>query len=144
MKPVGRILPAILLGLMSGTVGLAQGPGPPGPSGSDQPASTPPWKRYLAGENAAQVRRLAQQRFELFRAGKYREAIEPASEAAEIRTRLQGADHWQAADARRIVDDLRMVAALPEEGRKAIATVPDLLEKAAARRGEPITPKRNG
>jgi tetratricopeptide (TPR) repeat protein len=51
---------------------------------------------------------------------------------AEIRTRLQGADHWQAADARRAVNELREVATLSKEGRKALAWVGDLVQKAEA------------
>ena len=54
------------------------------------------------------------------REGKFSQAIEPAREVAEVRARLQGADHWQAADARRAVADLRKIAALPEEGRAGV------------------------
>ena len=68
----------------------------------------PPWKRQLSGEAAAQVAQLQQQIAQLRREGRFAEAIEPAREVAEIRTRLQGADHWQTADARRAVDDLRL------------------------------------
>src|SRR5262249_14843491 len=60
--------------------------------------------------------------------------IGPAREVAETRTRLQCADHWQTADARRGVDDLRKVAALPEEGRKAMASVGDLVQRYEAER----------
>jgi CHAT domain-containing protein/tetratricopeptide (TPR) repeat protein len=92
----------------------------------------PPWKRPLSGEAAARVAKLEQQIAQLQKEGKFAEAIEPAHEVAEIRTRLQGADHWQTADARRAVDDLRQIAALPEEGRTALASVADLAQKAEA------------
>src|SRR5262249_30235724 len=52
-----------------------------------------PWKRLLSGEAAALVAKLEEQIDQLQRAGRFAEAIEPAREAAEIRTRLQGADH---------------------------------------------------
>jgi Flp pilus assembly protein TadD len=94
----------------------------------------PPWKRQLSGEAAAQVEKLEQRIAQLQREGRFAEAIEPAREAAEIRTRLQGADHWQTADARRAVDDLSKIAALPEEGRKAIASMGELAQKADAER----------
>src|SRR5690349_6545827 len=86
-------------------------------------ASIPPWKRQLSGDAAAQVAKLEQQIARLQRAGRFTEAIEPAGEVAELRIRLQGAEHWQTADARRTVDDLRTIAALPEEGRKAMVSV---------------------
>src|SRR5262249_43008060 len=35
-------------------------------------------------------------------------------------------DHWQSADARRKVETLKAIAGLPEEGRRALATVPAL------------------
>src|SRR5262249_51523876 len=96
--------------------------------GPDQ--DIPPWKRPLSGEAAARVAKLEQQIAQLRREGRLGEAIEPAREVAEIRTRLQGADHWQTADARRAVDDWRTIAALPEDGRKALASVGELFQKA--------------
>jgi CHAT domain-containing protein len=92
----------------------------------------PPWKRQLTGEAATQVQKLEQQIAQLHKEGKFTEAIEPARQVAEVRMRLQGADHWQAADARRAVDDLRTIAALPEEGRKAMASVEQVRRQAIA------------
>jgi hypothetical protein len=94
----------------------------------------PPWKRPLTGDAASQVAKLEQRIAQLRQEGKFAEAIGPAREVAEIRTRLQGGDHWQTADARRAVDDCRTIAALPEEGRKALASVGDLEEKSDAER----------
>jgi Tfp pilus assembly protein PilF len=94
----------------------------------------PPWTRLLSGEAASRVAKLEQQIAQLQRAGRFAEAIEPAREVADIRTWLQGADHWQAVDARRAVDDLRRIAALPEEGRKALASVEELVQKSDAER----------
>jgi CHAT domain-containing protein/Tfp pilus assembly protein PilF len=87
---------------------------------------TPPWKRQLSGEAASRVAKLEQQIAQLKREGRFGEAIEPAREVAEIRKRLQGADHWEAGDARRAVEDLQKIAALPEEARKAMASVGEL------------------
>jgi CHAT domain-containing protein/tetratricopeptide (TPR) repeat protein len=94
----------------------------------------PPWKRQLTGDAAARVAKLEQQIGQLRREGRFAEAIEPAGAVAEIRTRDQGADHWQAADARRGVDDWRTIAALPEEGREAMASVGALFQRAVAER----------
>jgi len=91
---------------------------------------SPPWKRQLSSEAASRVSKLEQQIAQLEKEGKFAQAIEPAREVVDIRTRLQGADHWQAADARRTLDDLRQIAASPEEGRKAMAPVGDLVQKA--------------
>jgi CHAT domain-containing protein len=94
----------------------------------------PPWKRQLSGEAAARVAKLEQRMDQLRREGRFAEVIEPAREVAEIRTQLQGVDHWQAADACRAADDWRKIAALPEEGRKALASVEDLEQKVGAAR----------
>src|SRR5262245_12277659 len=67
----------------------------------------PPCRRQLSGEDASRVAKLEQRIAQLQREGHFAQAIEPALEVAAIRTRHQGADHWQAADARRGVDDLR-------------------------------------
>jgi tetratricopeptide (TPR) repeat protein len=96
--------------------------------------TTPPWQRPLRGEAASRVAKLEQQIAQLQNAGRFAEAIEPTREVAETRTRLQGADHWQAADTRRAVDIWRTIATLPEEGRKALASVADLARKADAER----------
>jgi CHAT domain-containing protein/tetratricopeptide (TPR) repeat protein len=122
IRPVVRALITVLPCLVLASEAAAQPDRRP-----DQ--DIPPWKRQLSGEAAARVAKLEQQIAQLGRAGRFAEAIEPAREAAETRTRLQGGDHWQAADARRAADDLRTIAALPEEGRKAMATVGELRDK---------------
>src|SRR5262245_2424822 len=125
IRPVVRALITVLPCLVLASDAAAQPD-----RGPDQ--DIPPWKRPLSGEAASQVAKLEQQIARLQGAGRFAEAIEPARGVAEIRTRLQGADHWQAADARRAVDDLRTIAALPEEGRKAMASVGELAQKADA------------
>jgi hypothetical protein len=134
MSLARRLAPAIRLILVMCAAGLAPGPAASGQSSSGQPTSTPPWKRQLTGEDASRVEKLEKQIDQLKRDGRFSHAIAPAGEVAEIRTRVQGGDHWQAADARRTVDDLRMIAALPEEGRKAMASVGELAQKAGAER----------
>jgi CHAT domain-containing protein/tetratricopeptide (TPR) repeat protein len=134
MRPGPRLERVVLLFLFAGAAGF-----PLTAAAAAQPErspipTTPPWKRPLSGEAASRVAKLEQQIAQLQREGRFAEAIEPAREAAEIRTRLQGADHWQTADARRAVDDLRTIAALPEEGRKAMASVGELDRKAQVER----------
>jgi CHAT domain-containing protein/tetratricopeptide (TPR) repeat protein len=132
MRPVGRLAHAFLLILVGCAAGLAQDPGTVAPSGGSQAAAKPPWERYLTGDHAARARRLEQQVERLAREGRFGDAIGPAGELADLRARLQGADHWQAANARRAADALRTTAALPEEGRKAMATVGELMDKLIA------------
>jgi Tfp pilus assembly protein PilF len=132
MDPARRLAPAVLLILVTCAPSLAPGPAASGQSSSGQPASTPPWKRQLIGEDASRVEKLEKQIEQLKRDGRFSDAIGPAREVAEIRIRLQGADHWQAADTRRAVDDLRKIATLPEEGRKAMATVEQVRREAIA------------
>ena len=125
----------VLLFLVTWTVSFTLGTAAFGQPNPGQTSSTPPWKRQLSGEAASRVQELEHQIAQLQSEGRFSDAIAPAREAAEIRTRLQGADHWQAADARRAVDDLRKIAALPEEGRKAMASVAGARRK--GRRGAP-------
>ncbi|HZW30668.1 MAG TPA: tetratricopeptide repeat protein [Isosphaeraceae bacterium] len=127
-----RIGQVVLVMLVAGAAGLARTAAAVGQSEPRQPSPIPPWKRLLSDEAAAQVAKLEEQIAQPRREGRFVEAIAPAREAAEIRTRLQGADHWQAADARRAVDDLRKIATLPEEGRKAMASVGELAQRAEA------------
>ena len=89
------------------------------PGSSTNPA-TPQWKRQLQGADASRVKILEKQIDELELAGKFAEALEPAREVAETRTRVQGSDHWQAADARRRVETLRKIVTLPEQGQMAM------------------------
>src|SRR6516164_161188 len=89
------VLPMLVTGVMS----LVLAPPSAGQPAPSQPPPIPPWKRQLTGEAAALVHKLEQQISQLQKEGKIAEAIEPARKRAEIRTRLQGGDHWQAADA---------------------------------------------
>jgi tetratricopeptide (TPR) repeat protein len=71
------------------------------------PKEKPPWRRLLQGKDAHQATELEQQLAPLLRAGKFEDALKPAQALADLRTRSQGASHWQAADARRQVETLR-------------------------------------
>jgi tetratricopeptide (TPR) repeat protein len=132
MNPAHRLAPAIRLILIMCAAGLTPGTAASGQSNPGQLSSTPPWKRQLTGADAARVEKLGQQIARFRHEGRFADAIGPAREVAEIRARVQGGDHWQAADARRAVDDLRTIAALPEEGRQAMAKAVELENKATA------------
>jgi tetratricopeptide (TPR) repeat protein len=132
MRLAGRLRHAILLILLFSAVALVLASAAVGQAGPAQGSPIPPWKRQLAGEDATRVETLEKQIAQLKRDGRFSEATAPAREVAEVRARRQGSDHWEAADARRVVDDLRTIAALPEEGRTAMATMGDLLSRAIA------------
>ena len=125
-----RLAPTILLILASHAASFAQTTATVGRSEPGQAPAIPPWKRQLAGEEASRVEKMEKEVDQLRREGRFAEAIGPAREAAAIRSRVQGADHWQTADARRAAGDLERIKDLPAEGRRALASLGDLAEKA--------------
>jgi tetratricopeptide (TPR) repeat protein len=88
-------------------------PGRPGTGG--RPAQEPPWKRVLTGGDAERVEGLEQTIDELQKAAKFGEARGPARAALAIRTRAQGAGHWETANAQWRVRTLEQIAALPRD-----------------------------
>jgi tetratricopeptide (TPR) repeat protein len=86
-----------------------------------------PGGRILAGDDAKQVELLEREIAELERAGKFAEAQEPARKIQEIRTRVQGADHWQTADAERMVQTLKRITSSSFEVRADFALAHRLL-----------------
>jgi Flp pilus assembly protein TadD len=102
---------------------------PPPASAAGRPAPAP---KPLADADAKRVEVLEKTIDQLRRAGKFTEAIEPARQVLAICETGLGPNHWQTADAQRVIDDLTRIAALPEEGRQAMASVRDLDQKMAA------------
>ena len=80
-------------------------------------AADAPWKPVLAGADAKKVEELEKKITELRIAGKYAEAQAAAREILAKRTRVQGKDHWQTAGARRLLQTLEQIAALPPDAR---------------------------
>jgi CHAT domain-containing protein/tetratricopeptide (TPR) repeat protein len=93
---------------------LAETPpvGPPEP-----PAEKAPWQRMLTGDDAQRAAELEKKLGELGQADKFAEAQQVARQLVELRSRVQGANHWQTANARRIEDDLKRLERLPVEAR---------------------------
>jgi CHAT domain-containing protein/tetratricopeptide (TPR) repeat protein len=82
---------------------------------ADEPK--PQWQRMLTGEDAKKAQAL-QKRFEEFAdADNFPEAIQTAESLLELRTKLQGADHWETVNQKWAVAALRKVAALSKEKR---------------------------
>ena len=99
-----------LLGL-SLAAGLRAG----GPQAKATPK--PPWQCLLTGADARQAAALDKRIVEREKADRYPEAVSAAEELLALRTRAQGPDHWEAANARWTLAGLRKVAALSEQKR---------------------------
>src|SRR6516165_117751 len=107
-----RIFPGILAVLV--LAACAQ----PATGDEKQPLQAP--VRTLQGDDAQQVESLSKTINQLKSASQFAEAVEPARKVLATCQKALGPDHWQTADARRKVETLETIAALPEEGRKAM------------------------
>jgi len=105
-----RILVVSLLGLSLAVV--AQGDDPK--SGTEP---KPPWQRLLTGTDAQKAADLVKRITELEAADNYGEAIRLFEELLTLRTRLQGAGHWETVDAKWQLAARKKVAALLPEKR---------------------------
>src|SRR5262245_40358556 len=97
----------VLLALAAVLAGTAWGDEPPAEKGK------PLYERMLRGEDEKAAAALQVKIDALERADKYAEAVQAAEELAGLRTRVQGADHWQVQDARIRADTLHLLATLP-------------------------------
>jgi tetratricopeptide (TPR) repeat protein len=125
------VLVASLIGPFSRSDSAAQAPPakPTSPSATEKPSPPP---KTLTGEDAKRVEALEKTIDQLRRAGKFAEALEPAEQVLAIRARALGPGHYQTADARRTIEILKLIARLPEEGRRAMASIGSLKEEAQA------------
>jgi CHAT domain-containing protein/tetratricopeptide (TPR) repeat protein len=81
----------------------------------------PPYKRRLTGVEAKQADGWEQKVGDLTAAGKYAEALAPARQVLALRTRRQGAKHWETIDADRTLQTLKKLADLDAKGREGLA-----------------------
>ena len=75
----------------------------------------------LDEQQSARVAELVEQIDALWRDDRFEDALDPAREVTAAFEAALGPDHWQVGDARRRVDTLAAIAALPEEGQRAMA-----------------------
>src|SRR5262249_20940760 len=73
-----------------------------------------PYKHLLTGDDAKRVEVLNAKVQDLEVAGNFAEAQAPAREIVAIRTRTQGAGHWQTKDSERDLETLKRIAALAD------------------------------
>jgi hypothetical protein len=87
---------ALLIGVvLMLAAGALRSDEPPKAPGSDKP----PWQRLLQGEDAKKAAEQKKQLDELQAAGKFEEALKVAEVLAQLRTKVQGKDHWEAVNA---------------------------------------------
>ena len=77
----------------------------------------PQWQRLLTDADARKAADLEKRIGELEAADKYAETIRLIEELLALRTRLQGADHWETVNQKWELAAVKKVAALPEEKR---------------------------
>src|SRR5262249_16275231 len=77
----------------------------------------PQWQRLLTGDDAKKATDLQKQMRERENADAYPEAIQAAEQLFGLRTKVQGADHWETVDQKWKVATLKKVANLTEERR---------------------------
>jgi tetratricopeptide (TPR) repeat protein len=113
---MGKRLLRLLIGLLLGPILLAA----MAPA-AEPPGEKPPWQRLLQGDEARKAQMLEERFQALQEAGKFEEALAVAEEFTALRRRLQGADHWQAINARYQVEAVRKASRAGKEDRAAYA-----------------------
>jgi hypothetical protein len=109
---------ASLLLLVLAEQALSQpAPSPP----QKESAAVPPYRRLLTGADAKRVEELEKKIDDLREAGKLNEAQAAARIILEMRSRVQGADHWQTGDAGRLLATLEKITALPATAQADLA-----------------------
>jgi hypothetical protein len=106
--------------LLATTIALVSAGSLGAQSGNERSNVSPSAPRRFTREEASKIAGLKQQIHRLQEMGRFAEALTPARELLEIRTRLQGAGHWETAGSRHLLDVLKQLANLPQEGQRAI------------------------
>jgi hypothetical protein len=86
---------------------------------ADEPTPKPPWQRLLRGDDAKKAAEQEKKLEQLQEAGQFAEALKIAEALAELRAKAQGADHWQAVDARFEVEAVRRVLKAKKEEQRS-------------------------
>ena len=111
----------ILIGLALIGLGLE-----PAVTAQTPPDTKAPTRPTLSAEQEKQLQSWQKSIAELKSQGRFTEALGPARQVQALCERVLGVDHWRSGDARRGIADLDSMARLPEQGRKAIQSVPAL------------------
>ena len=123
MRQVRRLVPVILLILISCAVGLAQTPEPAGQRSAQG-------LRKLTGDDQKRAKELYQIIAAAQAADHWDDAIAAAHELFPLRTRVQGPEHWETVDAKWLLKTLRRVAVMPHEDRGSYRAAHTMNEQA--------------
>jgi tetratricopeptide (TPR) repeat protein len=111
--------------------------------------SKPPWQRLLSGDDAKKAAALKKQIEKLEAADRYAEAIKLSEELFALRTKVQGAEHWETVNQKWALTALKKVAPLPAEKRagwrkaaRAAAEAESLVQKAQYGKALPLKQER--
>jgi tetratricopeptide (TPR) repeat protein len=126
------VFPSLLLTLACGPLGSSAAQTPSGETTRHSPDKEPTDRPRPAIDDEKQITQLAESIARLRREGKFAEAIEAAGQIVTILERAVGPEHWRTADARRSVETFRAIAGLPEDGRRAMASVVSREEQASS------------
>ena len=97
-----------------------------------QPADAPSELRKLTGADAKQANKLRKAIIDAEKAGQWAEAVAAAEEALELRTRVQGAEHFLTIDAEWRLKTLRRNKAMSREERASLKQRDDTDRRVAA------------
>jgi CHAT domain-containing protein/tetratricopeptide (TPR) repeat protein len=90
----------------------------------------PPYQRLLRGEDARKAEELRAQLNQAWAAGHFEESLRTAESILALRTKAQGADHWQTVDARWQAEAVRRILKQDAATRQEMAAVPALARRA--------------
>jgi CHAT domain-containing protein/tetratricopeptide (TPR) repeat protein len=117
-----------MLRLLSIAVSIAVASGQAGDEPNAQ-SPLPQYKRLLRGEDARRVAEWSARASEAAISLRFDEAIDLTNQALVLRTQVQGADHWEAANEKWFIDGVRRLAASEREQQerwqKAMNAVPE-------------------
>jgi hypothetical protein len=122
-----RTMPLVgLLVLLIGSPAPGQAPAP----SSGPPPAPPPGLRQLTGDDEKRAKQLDEQIDQATKEDRWDEALAKAEELLALRTRVQGARHFEAVDAAWQTRTLRRVAAWPKDQRAALLSALNMAEQA--------------
>jgi hypothetical protein len=102
------------------------------PASDGQPPAPSPGSRHPTGDVEGRAKQLDDQIDGAMRADRWPEAVAKADELSTLRTRAEGAKHFEAVTAAWRAKTLRRVAALPEEDRAAYLAANDSMKQAGS------------
>lgn len=133
--------PAYVLLLILLTVNTS--PAAADPPAKDSLAAKPPWQRMLQGEDLRKANELQKQIDKHWEAVEFQQALKLAEDLLALRERVQGADHWEAAEARWKFKTIQSILTWSLSDQIEIAALPALKRKALTLLHQPLERQRD-